>query len=943
METLLATKLRPPPVPLKRVKRSHLTQKLNEGLETGRQITLVSAPAGFGKTTCISEWINSLPSYPVSWLSLDPMDNEPGRFFTYFVAALQRFDKSIGKEIDGVLRSGQIPPAGVISTILINDILRLEQTQSHLILVVDDLHVIQDQFVMKVLENLVANLPPLLHLVLLTREDPGLPLARVRANNRLTEIRAEDLRFSNAEAGCFLNETMGLSLSETDIATLEDRAEGWIAGLQLAGLSLRDRSNPSRYIAALSGNHRYIISYLTEEVLTRLPAETQDFLLQTSILDRLSGDLCNRVTGRTDSSLILERLYNANLFLIPLDDEQKWYRYHHLFADLLRNRQNMLYKDQTAELHRRASQGYIEADLPVEAIQHTLTAADYPAAVHLIEEYAMFMLVQGYARTVEDWMRAVPPEWQTHSPKTSLAFAWMYLLRGAFTQALPHVERLQSIFSGSPEKMDVNPSLMAEWLALQATLLAAQGRAEESLVLSNRALKIVPEKDNYVRSLIYMGLAGAYRWLDDYPHSVEAYQMIILHGQTGGNFVVELLGISGLIQMVLQHGKYHFAFEIATQAVERLEQLDTLSPISAAVYGSLGQVYFQWHQIELSHKYYLRAVQLSNLGGYSDAEIGYAVIRSRLYLMEGNLKASEQEIQKATGLMKINAPAWVREEVIAQQIRFLLALDNRAEAEETLAQHLAHYYTKETGIGEAILPAQNLERIVNILSSRLKIDNATGQLYNCALRILFYRYRSNNDEISNLIRGIELANYVIDQALQRQFIEVALEALLLRAQMHAARGNNQAGLADYTRALEIACPDGYITAFIEMGPSAAEALIALSGQIKNDKAVYIETILSAFSSLHFPETAPDVQPNGFLSPQSPLPVKNGVGPLVEPLTDRELDVLRLIADGLKYEEIAEQLFISLNTVRTYVKGIYGKLGVNNRSKAVALAQRYKLI
>ncbi len=268
--TLLATKLHRPSSPAKWVQRLHLIQRLNEGLELGRQITLVSAPAGFGKTTCVSEWVDTLDNWPVTWLSLDPSDDDPGCFFAYFIAAVQKVNAELGQEIKGILRSGQLPPAEIISITLINDMFELK---GRFLLVLDDFHVIQDRFIFQVLEHLMTNLPQSLHLVLVTREDPPLPLAQLRAYNRLTEIRARDLRFTRQDIDCFLYETMGLSLSKTDIAVLEDKTEGWIVGLQLAGLSLRERENPSGFIASLSGSHRFILSYLTEQVISQQPEE----------------------------------------------------------------------------------------------------------------------------------------------------------------------------------------------------------------------------------------------------------------------------------------------------------------------------------------------------------------------------------------------------------------------------------------------------------------------------------------------------------------------------------------------------------------------------------------------------------------------------------------------------------------------------------------------
>ena len=554
----------------KRVDRARLSRKLNEALAAAHPLILVSAPAGFGKTTCISAWIETVEACPVAWLSLDSMDNDPARFFTYLCAALQTVDGRLGVEVSGMLRAGQLPAAEKIVESLLGEI---QETDGPFLLVLDDFHVIQNSLILQVLEKMIANPPAAMHLVIITREDPPLPVARLRAHARLTEIRAEDLRFTASEGEAFLNAVMNLGLAPADVAALEERTEGWIAGLQLAGLSVRDRGDRSAFISHLSGSHRFILSYLTEEVLSRQSEDTQQFLLETSILDRLCGDLCNWVTGRSNSQALLEQFFTANLFLISLDEEQKWYRYHHLFADLLRNRQNTLHKDRTAELNRRASLWYVQAGMLSEAMAHAIAAADYAAAVQLLEAHATEMLIQGYAKTVEEWMQAIPLEWRSQSPKASLAFAWKHLLHGDILLVFPYVERLQVIFSGSQGKPEADPSLKAEWLALRSTLLSWQGQPVESIALARQALEIVPEQDGYVRSLIYMGMAGAYQQTGDYDRSLDAFQKIIRYGQSGGNFISEMLGISGLVQMALQHGKYRLAFEVASRGIERVEQL----------------------------------------------------------------------------------------------------------------------------------------------------------------------------------------------------------------------------------------------------------------------------------------------------------------------------------------------------------------------------------
>ncbi len=909
MVSLLQTKLYCPTIPPKRVERPFLTKRLQDGLEVGRQITLVSAPAGFGKTTCISAWLQQV-SLPVAWLSLDAADDEPGRFFSYLLATLQTVAEKIGQEIEGILRAGQLPPVDIVSATLINDILGVE---SQFLLILDDFQVIQDEFILQVFQTLVINFPQSMHLVLLTREEPSLPLARLRANNQLTEIRAADLRFSDTETAVFLQEVMGLTLADADLAALEQKTEGWVVGLQLVGLSVRDRANPSAFIHRLSGSHRHILSYLTEEVLNQQAPDIQDFLLRTSILDRLTGDLCDAVTGGENGRFLLEQLYQDNLFLLPLDDEQQWYRYHHLFADLLRDRQKTMRKEETIELHRRASQWFAQDGQSSEAIQHALDAEDYETAVSLIEDHAMDMLMQWHAKTVTAWMDAIPPEWAAKSPKTNLAFAWMNLFKGKFEEAMSYIGRLQVMFSGD-NLAETAPVVQAEWLALQATLLNGQGQPDTALALATQALSTVPKNEAYVYSLIYSAQATAYKQMDDFPRAVAAYQELVQFGRSANSLVSELMGRSALALYVMEHGQLHYAFEIAQEGVKLVERSGTLPPISSAVYGELGSIYYQWHELDKAHHYFERSTQVSVLSGYSDAALYHHVICSRLARIEGDVETAVHEIQSALDLMQQNAPAAVRQEVVSQEIRVLLAQGELDKVETRLNQFGFAFDEEVTVPPQLQGPAYN---------------NSAEHLYNNALRFLLLR-----GDARSMKQGVELANYLVEDAQKRGYSQHVIERLLIRAQLYDALADDPASHADVKAALSLAEPENCITLFVEAGDTIAKALTTLLRQkdLGAVSADFVRSIVAAFPQASSPVSVPIPSPPPVLDDE-----------LIEPLSKRELEILQLIGAGYSNQRIAEKLVVTLHTVKKHSSNIYGKLGVSSRTQAVARARQLNLL
>jgi LuxR family maltose regulon positive regulatory protein len=547
-------------------------------------------------------------------------------------------------------------------------------------------------------------------------------------------------------------------------------------------------------------------------------------------------------------------------------------------------------------------------------VQHAIDGGDFETAIQLIEVHALDMLMQWHARTVRGWLKAIPPKLGLQTPRANFAFAWMHLLSGDFPNAMRYIEALQRIFS--QDEPD-DPALQAEWMAMQALMLNAQGQAQDSLTLAEQALQLVPPGRDHIHSLIYMAMVEAYQQIDDHPAAMRAYEGIIQHGRAAGNPVTTALGVSGLGLLTLHHGNLNHAYEITTREIESIERSGVIHPIDAAIYGELAVVYYHRFQLDAALSHFLRSMQVSKLSGYPDAELFHGVILSRLYEMKGDLPAATAQFDQVLKLMKADAPAAIREEIVAQQVRLCLAQDDRTGAEEALR---GQGFSFE---GRSPVPEFPVDA---------RLAYPAGQLYNSALRIMLHRARRGADD-SLLADSIRLADQLMDWAAQNDFPPIAIETVLLRAQLHAEAGARKHSAADYRLALETGQVEAFITDFVEAGPQVGEAIAALSrtGHLEGINTGYLHKLLGAFEQVYQHREGgaasnrrePQSDDDGFI--------------LVEPLTDREIDVLRQMSEGLKYQEIADRLYISLNTVRFYVKSIYGKLGVNNRVKAISRA------
>lgn len=865
---LLLTKLNKPHLRSQRLFRSMLVQQLNAGLDG--KLTLVCAPAGYGKTTLVLEWLSNLPEDAnASWISLDENDNDPVRFIAYLIAAIQTSYPHIGKTTSSMLENPQAPPDEVILTSLFNELTRLS---SPFILILDDYHCIQTTSIHQFLALWLEHQPISLHLVIISREDPLLPIARLRARGYLNEIRQDDLRFSYQECTDLLQNVMGISISSEHVAALERRTEGWAAGLQLAAVSMQHHADPDSFLKAFTGSSRFILDYLIDEVFARQTESMQKFLVRTSILERLSGPLCDAITDQANSQEQLEALEHTNLFVVPLDQSRTWYRYHRLFSELLHHRLQRTEGESPADLHDRASQWFEQNDSAAEAIQHAIAAQNWDRTAKLLSQVNDEMLKIGRTTTLVRWYAALPENILLQDPRLCFDYCWPLLLTGQYHRAadlLDHVEAYAQ----------ENRAFLGEIMTAQAYLARVQGQHELMVDRSIRARALLPRESVNSRGVVAINLALAYWHLGQMEATEEVLLEALESNRASGNHYAYITAVILQGRVSAVRAQLRSAAKLFKQAIEAGSDL----PITALAHLDMSALYYEWNQPAEAVPHLQKAFDLSRRAHNQEFEVACWMIQACLDLAVVSSQAAREALDKAQELINQGAiPELTASRFEVAKLRLALAqndLQTALQFETGLADDIdSHNFCRFTNLAKAkLLITQNhFEQAEIYLAKQYKIASKHGWHYTL-IAIRAYQTLAARDH--------ENAIYFIEDA------------------------------------LKLAKPEGFMRIFVDLGvdliPYLQEA--ARSGI----EPGYVGQILGTFQN----ESGGKTQDSR----------------LAEPLSERELEVLRLIVAGLSNRQIAQDLVISLGTAKTHIHNIYGKLDVSNRAQAIARAREFELV
>jgi LuxR family transcriptional regulator, maltose regulon positive regulatory protein len=907
---LIASKLYMPPLRPNLVARPRLIRLLQEGLRLKRKLTLVSAPAGFGKTTLVVAWLNDI-DLPAAWLSLDESDNDLPHFLAYLAAALQQVDEKIDTPLLSDLQSPQAPAPEKVLTALLNEI---ALQKDPLLLVLDDVHLLEEPSVLKAIEFLLHHQPAQLHLALTTREDPALPLARLRARDQLTEIRAGNLRFTKEETGAFLRGVMGLELSTQNVAALEDRTEGWAAGLQLAALSMQRQADPSAFITDFSGSNRHILDYLTDEVLEQQAQEVRTFLLQTSLLERLSGPLCDALTGRDDSSRILAHLEAANLFVIPLDEERRWYRYHHLFSELLRSQLTRSQPELIPELHRRASRWYEQNGDIQAAVEHALQDPDLTQAAHLVEAHAIPRLYRGEVAMVVGWFERLPERMLEAAPMLCIGKAWAL----AVMHPGMHMEEVEQALDAADHALNkvkagtgLRDLVAGHATSVRAFVLQSSGICDQEpqkyIALSQEAMKLLPEGEKGIRSVNAMNMGYGYTGLANFEAAGIAFKQTLEDGVSGGNLYAAIYGPYNLILNAFLVGRLSEALHLCETNIERFNRIK-----AGQNFASIGVLYILQGMLFLEYGNLAKAEPALTEGLDLIRWTGEFVAHIKGYTELARLRAIQGDRPGMLDAVKALEEIWPSGILYTQALRHRLSI--RHWRENPQVRKDASSWLAQSGVEFDMLAASGDIIPINRINFECYINTAH-------VMVRLAKEKPGKHSLEAVHSSLKRHQ---DFSVSHGIISWAVATAIGRTLLYHAAGKINEALETLQVALKAAAPTGLLRVFLDECDPLQTLLEQLKPRLTDESLIYYANLLL------------DGMSCGPAKPESGAKYP-------EKLSARELEVLGCLAKGLTYEEVGKQLYLSLNTIQFHVKNIYGKLLVNKRVQAIEKARAMHLI
>jgi ATP/maltotriose-dependent transcriptional regulator MalT len=882
---LLRTKTRVPPSQPHLVSRTRLIDTLEEGILL-HKLVLLSAPAGYGKTTLLSQWARTSQTQ-VAWLSLDGGDDEFERVFRYLLAAWERLHPIVIESPLGLLLRGQAPAREAVLAAFIN---AASELSAPMVFILDDYHLIENQAVHEALAFLIEHLPPMLHLVLASRGEPPLPLARYRAHGEMLELTAADLRFLPEESGHFLTDSMGHALEKEEIENLQAETDGWAAGLQLAALGLRHHHSENGK-PIVSGRQRFIADYLREDVLTHLPDELTQFLLKSCILDCLCSSLVTAVTQVENGQEMLETLERQALFLMPLDDQREWYRFHPLFASFLQEELKRRYHDVIPELHRRAAGWYLHHNHPEQAFDHAIESQSADLVMEIMERHAIVRLISGDVLGVKGWLEALPEAWQVQYPIIGIVQAGIMMFTGQFDAC--------SIFLDEVEKHTLNRSDHAanrgRVIAMRCSIACFQNDLSRAQTYASQALAFLAADDLDFRAGIYGALGDTYRRNGFWEKAKDSYLKLLDFTNAQGFHIQAVHVFGALADLELRQGRLQKAAGYWKKALAALRPRENWGhvplPVSGWVYIRMGEILYEWNELESAWDYLSQGLERAELGGDARA------------LIAGNLLASRMKLTAGERELALNYLESARQHTEKAQFPYWISRLERFQVELWLAQDKLR------------TAVQWSDEMLQDEESKMSPENAIAQL--AVARVLIVK-----GDMPSLEKALALIHALHQKAEADGRTGIIIEALALQALDYEKRADIGSAMIALAHALQLAEPEGYVRLFADLG--LPMALLLQEARTRDVMPDYVEKLLEAIGA------------------SLPLPAAADKG-LPEPLTSREREIVGLLAAGLTNREIAEKLVLSPETVKKHAGNIYQKLGVSNRTQAVAQARALSLL